>query len=381
MLTIEVVDTYDRFLKLVHIWNNLLSQTDVDFPFLTFEWVDCWLRSYGKNSTLLIILVKDNDEIIGVAPFMILKLKLRGITTKAITFLANYHTNRFGLILYKHKKDATERILKFIKHSAYKFDLLLLNFIANDSDTDMMLNQVLKENKYHFIKKTCQASPYIPINGEWESYLKTKSQNFRHKLNRTKNNFERLGTYEIVKYTNNNVTKALAELLVISRLTWKNKKNTAIVSNPENTDFYSALAHKAAHKGWLNIWILKHNQTPIAFAYNLEYKNKIFALKIGFDERLARLSPSEFLNTRAIKDCFESKKNEYDWLGESLPFKLKWTSFCREHSKYLIFNNTAYGRFLHFLESKMIPYIKHIYKKESTLSVQAHEAKLNIPID
>jgi CelD/BcsL family acetyltransferase involved in cellulose biosynthesis len=140
----------------------------------------------------------------------------------------------------------------------------------------------------------------------------------------------------------------------ISRASWKFREKTAIVNSDEKSRFFKELTEMLAASGWLNIWILTIADKPAAFAYNVRYKNRIYAMEIGYSDAHAQLSPSEFLNTEAIKECFDTGVTEYDWLGDALPFKMKWTSLTREHSKYWIFNNTVYGKLLYGVEQMCV---------------------------
>lgn len=358
---IEAVESYEDFLKLEFVWNGVLAKANVDFPFLTFEWISCWWKSFGEGSKLLIILVREADEIIGIAPLMKTTIKHRGVPVKAITFIANHHSNRSGLILISNKKEMIRLMLEYIFNSNEDFALLWLDFIESNSETDRILKEALISKQIKYTRLTSYQSPYIPVREEWNEYLKGRSKNFRHKINRIRNAFNRHDSYVIKQFSNDGISGAVKDVLTISEKTWKFKTKTAISSKRETVNFYSLLANIASLKGWLKIWILELNKKPIAFAYNLEYLNKTFSLKIGYDEEYAQIAPSEFLFFFAIKNSFDNNLKEYDWLGENLPFKMKWTSLCREHCRYLIYNNNVLGNFLCILELKIVPIFKRLF--------------------
>ena len=75
MLEIEIIEDFDRFLELEPVWNKTLTKSDIDIPFLTFEWFECWWRWYENDNALFIILVKEGEEILGIAPLMIKRIK------------------------------------------------------------------------------------------------------------------------------------------------------------------------------------------------------------------------------------------------------------------------------------------------------------------
>lgn len=364
MINIEVIDEFEKYLKLEPVWNDLISRSDVDLPFLTFEWIKCWWKGYGKGSRMLILMAKEDNEIIGLMPLMIKEMKFRLWPVRVISFIANYHSNRAGLILIKKKEEVADEIFRYLLSSGYEFDLIYFDFIVKDSDTDRNLIAALNKNKIRHIRMPSTLSPYIPVESDWETFISKKSRNFRHGLNKNENKIKKTEKYEVVEYKTCGITGAVSEIFEISKNTWKYREGTAIASTPENIEFYSSLAEVSSFKEWLNIWVLKINTVPVAFVYNLDYKGRIFSLKIGFDEKYAVFSPSEYINTAAIKNCFDNKRVEYDWLGDKLYFKTRWTSSYREHYKYWIFRNSIYGKTLYFRE-KIISNIKRFIKKEN----------------
>lgn len=342
------------------MWDNLLAQSDVDFPFLTFEWLDCWWKSYSKGRELLVLLIKDKNEIIGIAPLMRTRIKFRGVSVNAVTFIANYHSNRSGFILLRRKEEAARTILSFLIKSNIRFDLLCLDFIVKDSDTDKALMTVTEEEKIKNFKKIGNVSPYIQINCNWEEYLSGRSKNFRNKLRNTNNRLDKYGCYELISYKDQRLSEGITDIFTVSENTWKFKAKTAIVSSNESINFYHAFAKLASIRGWLDILVLKLDNQPCAFVYNLNYKNKTYFLKIGYSENFSNLSPGFFVLSNSIKKSFEKSYVEFDLLGDNERYKMEWTSLCRTHYKYWAFKDTLRGKICFLVEKNITPCAKKI---------------------
>lgn len=354
MPQVEEIRTFEGFLGLKPAWDKLLAESDNDVVFMTFEWFRFWWQAFGKDSEMRVLLVKDAEEIIAIVPLMIKKTKWRGLPIRALSFMANYHSNRSGMIIGKKGGDIGAALMSHLKERSAEFDMMQLYFIVNGSQTDLRIREGLAANRFRYCKLPGARSPYIPLSGNWDDYFHFRSRNFRHKLNRLQNKYKRLKEWQIMKYTNADIDRAMQELIEVSKKSWKHKGGTAIGSDENLVNFYSSLAEFAAREGILNIWILKIGKKPAAFIFNLKYGQRIYSLKIGFDQEQEKFSPGEFLNLKAIKESFENNYREYDWLGEGLSFKMKWTDQDREHCKYWIFNDTFYGRLLAFLELDMI---------------------------
>ena len=363
-MNIELVNNYSDFSKLRQYWNDLLSKSDSDFPFMTYEWIEFWWSLYGVDKEMLIVTVKENDQLIAIAPFMRSKISWLGFPVTAITFIANGHCNRAALITCSDKPDLFWDILNYINHFEYSYDIMYLDYIVKDSSTYKHLVRTLQAHEIKYHENNEDRSPYIAISGTWEQYFKGRSSKFRHKINHTQKIFDQLNNYKITKYTADNIDEAMDQVMEISRNSWKFKQNTALANKKENLLFYPALAKKASDLGWLNIWILKIGNKPAAFSFNLLFKGKIYAKKIGYSEEFAPLSPSEFLNTAIIKEGFSSSLIEYDWLGKDDSYKMRWTSLTRQHLKYWIFTGTLYGKILYYGRLQFVAFIKNLFRRQ-----------------
>ena len=360
MVRIETVNTLEGFQALMPIWDSLLVKSGSDMPFLKYEWLSCWWKGFGGDSELMILIAKEQDEIVGIAPLMKTRIKRRGFWFSAITFMANYHSNRIDFILTGYKQELLGAMIEHLRVNYPSVDLYLFDFLVKDSENEKMLSDILSRKRKKFIKMGSISSPFMKVTESWDEYFKARPAKMRHKFNHFSKKLKPSGDYEIVKYANQDIGAAMNSVLDISRNTWSHKEGTSIASSVENIEFYGSLAKSASDKGWLNIWILKNTAGPIAFLYGLVFGGTVFVLKIGYDEKYSKETPGEFLNNIVIKECYDAKMAEYDWLGDKNEYKLRWTSLSRDHVKYLVFNNTPRGNLLCFIEASAMPLFKAI---------------------
>jgi CelD/BcsL family acetyltransferase involved in cellulose biosynthesis len=342
-------------------WNNLHAESNIEHPFLTFEWISCLCQSFYKNAELFILTAREGGQMVGIAPLMKTKIKHRGVWFKAITFIdSENNTNRAGFILGENKKEVLAAMMKYLRKSDFYDDAYLFRYITKDSEDEKLFSEVLNENQKDHIIIPCLISPFIKTEQGWESYFKERSKKFRDHFKNVNNRFMRETNYEVIKYTNQDIDKAMGELLSVSKMTWQYENGVAIASKEENIDFFSSFAKAAAERGWLNLWVLRKNNKPIAFMYALNYKGNMFAIKIGFDKEYSKDSPGDFLSGVVVKSCFEQGIAEFEWLGGTNPYKLKWTSLCKTHLRYMVFGNTFSGKLLCFVELHIIPMLRKI---------------------
>jgi CelD/BcsL family acetyltransferase involved in cellulose biosynthesis len=359
MLTIEVVNSFDSFMGLESVWNDLLEKSDIDVPFMTFEYLCFWWKIYGLSNQMLVVILKDNGEYVAIAPLMRQKMSWRGLPVTAITFMANYHSTRTGLIVTKESENLFTVILDYVK-SNYQFDMFCFDLFVKNTATDRLLISALKGNALKYRMMTGELSPYIVVNDDYENYLKGRSKKFLKNLKYRNNLIAREGGYDIIAFSDNNVDEAMDMSLKISAKTAQFRQKTAIVNSSDSTYYHTRLAHMASQLGWLKISVLKHKLTPIAFEFKLIYKKTVYLLKVGFDVAYSRYATGTIMLSHSIKESFDTHGTEFNFLGKNEPHKLEWTSLTREHQKYWIFNDTAYARFLYFWESVIIAPLKYI---------------------
>ena len=70
MLFIEEIRDTVKLKSLANKWNNILSQSESDSIFLTWEWVFNWWQVYGSGKQLRVLVVRDqHEDIVAIAPF------------------------------------------------------------------------------------------------------------------------------------------------------------------------------------------------------------------------------------------------------------------------------------------------------------------------
>jgi CelD/BcsL family acetyltransferase involved in cellulose biosynthesis len=358
-MEMDIITGYGDFLKLKGAWNALLSRSDVNHPYMTHEWMDCWWQVHGKENGLYIPAFREDGEITALAPCMITKTKFRGLPARALTFIASNYSNDSGFIMAgKDRPLAEAMLLHLLDGGSNGYDILFLDYLPNGSVTEGLLREVLSERGTKHLAFAGNSSPYIPLEGTWEKYFEARPSKLRTKIRSNARKFEELGDYSIEKYTSENIAGAMDLVLEISRNTWKYKEGTAIANSSDNMAFYTCFAQAAAASGWTSIWVLKLKENPIAFSYSMLYDNRMYAYKNGYKQEFRELSPSEFLHTEIIKQCLESGVAEYNWLGMNEDYKMKWTSLCREHTRYWIFPGGMYSSLLYAFEDRVINNLK-----------------------
>ena len=357
-IRVETISDYQAFLDLEPVWNEVAEAAGLDHPFLEHAWVRTWWECFGASSTLRILVLKADDQTVAIAPLILTRIRLWGIKVRRLGFFYNAHVPRADFLIARRPEEVYRAIWSHLSRSG-DWDLLQLCQLPEGSATLKGIAGLAAPDHCPIVAWLSGASPYLPLRGSWSQYFERLAGKHRSNL---RNRFKRLngiGPVAVETVTSGEkLTDALDAGLRLEAAAWKGEAGTAISCDPDVSKFYSTLARRAAERGWMRLHFLRAGPQRVAFDYSLSYKNRIHLLKLGYDPAYAPYSPSNLLLCMVLQDTFERGVREYDFLGESADWKLKWTESSRPHYWLFVFSKAFKGRLLHFIKSQVVPLLK-----------------------
>ena len=83
-----VTETHDLH-ALENEWNSLYAKSGSSNIYLSWDWLTSWWEVYGKQRKLMVLLARDQNELIGVVPLLLRNFKYFGtISVRRIEFLS-----------------------------------------------------------------------------------------------------------------------------------------------------------------------------------------------------------------------------------------------------------------------------------------------------
>src|SRR5574341_2081974 len=77
--SVERLDDEAHLQKISEDWCRLVTESDVDSLFVTWEWLSTWWRHFGSDGQLYTLCVRDADRnLIGLAPLRIVRRRFAG---------------------------------------------------------------------------------------------------------------------------------------------------------------------------------------------------------------------------------------------------------------------------------------------------------------
>jgi len=358
-LEVEVVGDYASFLDLERTWNRLAEQAALDHPFLEHVWIRTWWECFGRESRMHVMLVRENDELIGIAPLIETRVRMFGVTIRRLGFFYNSHVPRTGFLVARGSPDVHAAIWSHLLNDS-RWDVLQLCQLEEGTEALVAMARLAVASGCRVETWMSAESPYVPIRTSWTEYFGGLSSKHRANLRNRLKRLSARGPVDMEAVSSAGLEQAIAEGMRLEAAAWKGDAGTAIGCDASLARFYSLLADRCAQRGWLRLRFLKSHAERIAFDYSLAYKDRIFLLKHGYDPHYSQFSPSKLLLQFAIEDAFEHRLTEYEILGDNTEWKQAWTNDIKKHFWLFVFSKSLKARYAHAAKFRVAPMLKKV---------------------
>ncbi len=200
-----------------------------------------------------------------------------------------------------------------------------LRRIPADSDTVAALRDVVGRRGVVRVQEGA-GHPALTLTEAWHEPGGGLSSSRRSSLRRARRRAEQSGevTAELLTPTPEAVGELLDVAFDVEARSWKGRAGTALAMVPEIGDFYRRYAARMAERGALRVDLLRIDGAAVAVQIGVEWRNRVWLLKIGYDEDHAAASPGQLLLAESIADAARRGCERYEFLGSAAPWTEVW---------------------------------------------------------
>jgi CelD/BcsL family acetyltransferase involved in cellulose biosynthesis len=358
-LSTTVVTDAAAFDAMAAEWNALVERCGIPHPFVLHQWLRTWWTCCGAPSgaTLHLVTVRDGDTLVAAAPMMRERTRLYGLPVERVVSLHNDHTPRSELLVDPACPQAAQALWAALRPRGGR-RLLEVRELPTHVPMLARVRALAASDGLRTGTWDSNGSPYLRIEGTWADYQAGLSDKLRGNIRRRAKNLARQGevVYEVV--AGGDLRTPLDDGLRIEAAGWKGGLGTAINCHPALVRLYREFAEVAAAHGWLRLLFVKVGDRRIAFTYAIEYANRLFLVKRGYDPEFASSSPTQLQMLELLRDAYERRLTAVEFLGASDPWKLEWTRTVRQHQWLHVFPPSLAGRALHAAKYQLAPALR-----------------------
>jgi CelD/BcsL family acetyltransferase involved in cellulose biosynthesis/ribosomal protein S18 acetylase RimI-like enzyme len=328
-LSIEEVNDVEGFRSLKETWDTLLQQSDDNNVFLTWEWLFMWWQHYGQDKRLRIFLIKDQEEIIGIAPFVQRQYRKGFFHINLLENICAEECDYSGVILTKQIDTSMAILLDYIDKIAREDKTVVR--IWHVPEKSSFLKALKKEHPSYAETLTLddQISShclYIDLPATWEIFYQSLGKKTRKNLRRFTNLLKKDAKVEFRKFTgDSDLRNNLETLFHLHQKRWQERNIGSKFLEPKAREFYVNVSEAFLEKDWLDLSFLDVEGKTVSIEWGFNYNGCYWNMTGSFDPDYSRYSVGNIHAMYLIKAAIDSGQRKYDMLKGTESYKSHFT--------------------------------------------------------
>ncbi|MBD3384813.1 GNAT family N-acetyltransferase [candidate division KSB1 bacterium] len=320
VLTAELCNTGQHFMSLKKEWTTLLETSEINDIFLTWEWLYSWWTVRASNSTLHIIVIREENRLVGIAPLMLVKRGIAALRCRTLMNLGGDDADVAGFITRQQRPDIFKAIADYLLQTRKHWDILSIHDIPRFGFDRRLFRSFFPQNRFHFF--SIESSQYsLQTNSSWDEFHRSLSKNLRKDLRKKIKRLQALGKVEFQRFRGKAVTRRhLDTVFQIQSRSYRPQ----LLQHRLTQKFHLNLMNAIKEHGWLDVSFLLLDEMPIAYRYGFGYQNRYEDWITGFDNRFFAYSCGKILLMNLIRDCFEDDTALFHFLRGEEEYKKLW---------------------------------------------------------
>ena len=307
-------------------WNDLLSGSITDTPFLRYEYQSVWWEYRGggewlfQNAHLVLVTAREDEKLIGIAPL----------------FISEYD-GRSALLLIGSIEisDYLDLIVRMEDHA--RFVAGLLDFLAlslpdswsgldwynlpDSSPTLAALKAESAQRGWTHLEEMYRPTPRIALNGSFDEYLSRVEKKQRHEIKRKMRRAE--ASERGVRWYISDLDDVESEIDSFLGLMEHDEDKAGFLHDAMREQM-KAIIHTAHKNGWLWLAFLEADGQRIAANLNFDYNNKLWGYNAGVNRDFMDISPGWVLLGYVLQWACENNRSEFDFMRGDEDYKYRF---------------------------------------------------------
>lgn len=352
MVSVKITDRKDEFAAIRESWTKLYDAQPHRTPFLHWNWFEAfWSEMELGGRHPAILSAWEGSELIGVAPAQPGSRRFGGIRCVVGGGLENEHSPQFNWILAPEpeKAQASARVLVgALGDLAGQPHALAWNNAPAGDPTTLTVLRALTDAGYRVYLKPDRYQRVIHFPNGADHLVSTLSANMRQRLRRGWKNLERRGQIGFENVAGSpELDVHLNAAWTLERESWKGRAGSAVALNPALRRFYDRLAAKLAPEKMILLFMLRCDDTLVAFAYCALDRGTVFGIKLSYNENFASASPGYLLICKIMEWAHARGISTLNLGGHESMFKAHWGGEPIEIASLYAFQRSFTGTYMY----------------------------------
>lgn len=331
-MQLDIIQNTDHFEALASEWNHLLEHSASHVPFLRHEYLTAWWSTLGggewSQGDLCVVIARGEDgNLVGAAPLFFTQNQ-EG--ENALLFLGSIEISDYlDVICRREDLPAFLRALlsRLAESDTPSWRVLDLFNILEDSPTLPALSMAAAELGWVYQQERLQHCPYIPLPGDWETYLAGIDKKQRHEIRRKIRRVESADV-PVRWYIVQDETALEAEIDGFLHLMGQDEDKQTFLTDLMRTQMRSVV-RAAFREKWLQLAFLEIDGKKAAGYLNFDYGNHIWVYNSGLDHQFGYYSPGWVLLSYLLEWANDHKRQAFDFMRGDEEYKYRFGAVDR----------------------------------------------------
>jgi CelD/BcsL family acetyltransferase involved in cellulose biosynthesis len=303
-----------RFRAIAADWDRLAAQDGT--PFLLSSWLLVWWQTLaGRDGLRIAVLWRDGEVVAGLP----LRNGPRRWESPA-RFDVPPLVRMFAVDDAARERLATEVI------AGAPAEMLLRALPDGDPALDSLVAAAGKA-RCRTVVEPMGAALVTDTTGSVEDYRAGLSSKVRSEVGRLHRKAEREHALELTTIeTPHDLDAQWARALALEAAGWKGRNDTAVLCRPEIEAFFDGLTREFHAAGTLRMSELSLDGQLTAVAMSIIHQERLFTLKVAYDENHRRLGPGFVLLVAMIERCFDLGLRAYEFSGPEEEYERRFAT-------------------------------------------------------
>jgi CelD/BcsL family acetyltransferase involved in cellulose biosynthesis len=342
---IETISDAAGFARLRGEWSDLLHASRSDTIFLSWEWLETWWTHLASSRPLEILAVRRGAELIALAPFTSNGNNLFGVETLSFLGTGRVGSDYLDVMVRPGAEDeAIQALAEHIVRVGASLDLRQLRIASSFAS---LLARELRQAGCLIRATRTHRCPVVDLGRRsWENYLGSLGAEHRYNFQRKLRRLEKLHEVKFERVESEDRRRDVLPILFeLHRRRWNERGGSDGLAGSDILAFHEDLTHRALTRGWLRLFVLWLNGTPVATIYGFRYGSVFSFYQSGFDPAYRKLGVGTVAMGLAIKSALEEGATEFDMLHGEEPYKFHWAKRTVSLGRIRVFPMGPSGRF------------------------------------
>ena len=342
MMKIVSINDEQGFDQLSDIWNQLLLAYHEGTVHSTFEWLRNWWDHYRGSRELLILVARDGEQTVGIAPFAIAtSAAVKGLADRRTLEWLGQGSSDYGDFIVPERHDQV--MAAFVDHLleiSQSWDRIDLREIREDSPNLKAFLAAAAAAGLTCDTRESTACLQAATDMSWDEYYGKVRAKFRSDVRRRLAKLEQIGPVELVRHQTSD--EALwSDLLAVNEKHFDEKNKQDLTRNLE---FLKKIADPLGAKGWLDISLLKVGTDTAAYNIGFRFGDVVYHWKVGFHPDFYKFAPGRLLIRFLLEQCCEDSTTCFDFMRGAEDYKRNWAFEERNNINVTIENDKLGSR-------------------------------------